>query len=63
MTEHMSELVSIMIKGAAHVHQNACYLLHLEHISAAEFHTAMKGEEGKDVALVTEGLLNVDTDS
>jgi hypothetical protein len=61
MTKHMSEMVSI--NGVAHVHQNACYVVHLEHnsASAAEFHTVMKGEEGKEVALVTtEGLLNVD---
>ena len=54
----MRELVAV--KGAAHIHQNARNLVHLQHIAATKLDAAMKREEGKQVALVAEGLLDVD---
>jgi len=61
MTKLMSELIAI--ERAPHVHQNARNLVNLEHIAAAELEAAMKCEEGKEIALMAECVLDVDTDA
>ena len=61
MTKLMSKLVTV--ECAPHVHQNACYLVHLEHVAAAKLDATVKCEEGKEIALETECVLNVNADA
>ena len=45
----MRELVTV--ESTPHVHQNACDLVHLQHITPSELDTAMKREKGEEVKM------------
>ncbi len=61
MAKLMSEL--IVIKCAPRVHQNARNLVYLENTVATKLEAVMKCEEGKEIVLIAECVLDDDTDA
>ena len=57
----MCELITV--EGAAHIHQNASNLVHLDDVAAAKLEATMKCEEGEEIALISKGVLDVDTNA